>query len=77
MVDGVSASEAEFFAKFVRKTGPAVVIAGSGIGEAGGSVRVVTRLGNFPFGFTGGQMYYAGTTEVNIEGKDVMADVRV
>lgn len=77
LVDGASASAAEFFAQFLQKTGRAVVIADSGTDGAGGSVRAVTLPGNFPFGFTGGQMYYAGTKEVNLEGKGVTADVRV
>lgn len=77
LVDGDSASSAEFFSQFLQRKGRAVVIADSGTDGAGGSVRSVTMPGGFPFTYTGGRMYFAGTKEVNLEGKGVTADIRV
>ena len=77
LVDGESASAAEFFSQFLQKQGRAVVIADSGTDGAGGTVRRAILPGKLPVSYTGGQMYFAGTKEVNLEGKGVIADIRI
>lgn len=77
LVDGGSASAAEFFTQFLQRKGRATVIADSGTDGAGGSVRAAILPGNIPFTYTGGRMYYAGTKEVNLEAKGVTPDIRV
>lgn len=77
LVDGESASEAEFFAQYLQKKGRAIVVADSGTDGAGGTVRQVILPGKLPFTYTGGQMFFAGTKEVNLEGRGVTPDVRV
>lgn len=77
LVDGDSASAAEFFAQYLQKKGRAIVVADSGTDGAGGTVRQVILPGKLPFTYTGGQMFFAGTKEVNLEGKGVTPDVRV
>lgn len=77
LVDGDSASSSEFFAQFLQKQGRAIVVADSGTDGAGGTVRQVILPGRLPFTYTGGQMFFAGTKEVNLEGKGVTPDIRV
>lgn len=77
LVDGSSASAAEFFSQFLQKKGRATVIADSGTDGAGGSVRLAIMPGKIPFTYTGGQMFYAGTREPNLEGKGVTPDLRI
>ena len=77
LVDGASASSAEFFSQFLQRQKRATVISDSGTDGAGGTVRAVILPGNIPFTYTGGRMFYAGTQEVNLEGKGVTPDIRV
>lgn len=77
LVDRDSASAAEFFSQFLQRQGRAVVIADSGTDGAGGIVASVAMPENVPFTFTAGRTYFAGTKEVNLEGKGVTPDIRV
>jgi C-terminal processing protease CtpA/Prc len=77
LVNGGSASAAEFFAQFLQKMGRATVIAEEGTDGAGGTKRQVSMPGKIQFTYTGGQMFFAGTREVNLEGKGVPPDIRV
>ena len=77
LVNGESASAAEFFAQFLQKAGRATVIAEEGTDGAGGTKRQVVLPGRIVFTYTGGQTFFAGTREVNLEGKGVTPDVRV
>jgi C-terminal processing protease CtpA/Prc len=77
LVNGDSASAAEFFAQFLQKAGRATVIAEEGTDGAGGIKRQVVLPGKMVFTYTGGQTFFAGTREVNLEGKGVTPDVRV
>ncbi len=77
LVNGGSASAAEFFAQFLQKMGRGTVIAEEGTDGAGGTKREVYMPGKILFTYTGGQMFFAGTREVNLEGKGVTPDIRV
>lgn len=77
LVNANSASAAEFFSQFLQRQGRATVIADSGTDGAGGIVQSVLMPGAIPFTFTAGRTYFAGTKEVNLEGKGVIPDVRV
>lgn len=77
LVDGGSASSGEFFPQFLQKSGRATVISDAYTDGAGGSLRLALLPGKMSFTYTGGQAFYAGTKEANLEGKGVMPDIRV
>lgn len=77
LVDAGTASSAEFFSQYLQRLGRARVVAEMGTDGAGGSMRQVLMPNNVIFTYTGGQMFFEGTKEPNIEGKGVKADVRV
>ncbi|MBX7053973.1 MAG: hypothetical protein K1X36_03380 [Pyrinomonadaceae bacterium] len=77
LVDGESASSGEFFPQFLQKSGRATVISDAYTDGAGGSLRMALLPGKMSFTYTGGQSFYAGTREVNLEGKGVTPDIRV
>lgn len=77
LVDGKTASSAEFFAKYLQFTGRAIVIAEEGTDGAGGSVREVLMPEQIVFMFTGGRMLSLGSDEPVLEGKGVTPDVLV
>ena len=77
LVDGGSASAGEFFPQFLQKTGRAKVVAERGTDGAGGALRQVTMPGQITFTYTGVQMFFKGTHEVNLEAKGVTPDIKV
>lgn len=77
LVNGNSASAAEFFAQFLQKAGRATVIAEEGTDGAGGLIRQVSMPGKMTFTYTGEQMFFAGTHEANLEGVGVTPDIRL
>ena len=77
LVNGGSASAGEFFPQFLQKMGRAKVVAERGTDGAGGALRQVTMPGQITFTYTGVQMFFKGTHEVNLEAKGVTPDIKV
>lgn len=77
LVNEQSASAAEYIAQFLQHIGRATVMGSHGTMGAGGSIGRVEMPANLLFQFTKGRTYFAGTDEVNLEGKGVTLDVRV
>ena len=77
LVDNKSASASEFLSQYLQKLGRAIVVGEYGTEGAGGNVELAKMPGEIFFLFTKGRFYYAGTDELNLEGKGVTLDVRV
>jgi len=77
LVDERSASAGEYFPQFLQRHGRAIVVGERGTDGAGGNVGVALLPGNMFFDYTIGRSYFAGTDELNLEGKGVTLDVRV
>ena len=77
LVDNKSASASEFLTQYLQKLGRAIVVGEHGTEGAGGNVELAKMPGEILFLFTKGRYYYAGTDELNLEGKGVTLDVRV
>jgi C-terminal processing protease CtpA/Prc len=75
LVDEKCGSSCEFFSQTLQKTGRAQVIGQYATAGAGGNIDQVTLPGGFIFQYTVGRSYYAGTDELNIEGKGVTPDI--
>jgi C-terminal processing protease CtpA/Prc len=75
LVDEQCGSSCEFFSQTLQKTGRATVVGQYATAGAGGNIDQVTLPGGFIFQYTVGQSYYAGTDELNIEGKGVTPDI--
>lgn len=77
LVDSGTASAAEFFSQYLQRLGRARIVAEMGTDGAGGSMRQVVMPYGIIFTYTGGQTFFVGTKDPNIEGKGVTPDVRV
>lgn len=77
LVDERTASAGEYFPQFLQRHGRAIVVGERGTDGAGGNVGVALLPGNMFFNYTIGRSYFAGTDELNLEGKGVTLDVRV
>ena len=77
LVNESSASAAEFFPQFLQYHNRAIVVGEHGTEGAGGPVEQVKMPGSIEFYFTKGRFVFAGTDELNLEGKGVTLDVRI
>ena len=77
LVDHKTGSAGEYFPQLLQYMERAKVVGERGTAGAGGAVELVTLPGGITFHFTKGRNYYAGTEELNLEGKGVTLDVRV
>lgn len=77
LVDENCASACEFFAQTLQAQGRAIVVGQYATAGAGGSIDVVQMPLGFTFQYTVGGSTWAGTTDLNIEAKGVIPDVRV
>lgn len=77
LVNENSASAAEYFPQLLQRQGRALVIGEHGTDGAGGVIERVKLPGEIIFQFTKGRTVFAGTEELNLEGKGVTLDVRV
>lgn len=77
LVDESSASAAEYFPQLLQRQGRAIVVGEHGSDGAGGVIERVAMPGGLTFQFTKGRSVFAGTDELNLEGKGVTLDVRV
>ena len=77
LVNEGSASAAEYLPQLLQRQGRAIVVGEHGTDGAGGVVDQVAMPGTITFRFTKGRSVFAGTDEVNLEGKGVTLDVRV
>lgn len=77
LVNEESASAAEYMPQFLQRLGRAVVIGEHSTEGAGGQIERAALPGGITFQFTKGRTYFAGTRDLNLEGKGVTLDVRV
>lgn len=77
LVDENSASAAEYFPQLLQRNQRALVVGEHGTDGAGGVIERVSLPGGITFQFTKGRSVFAGTDELNLEGKGVTLDVRV
>jgi C-terminal processing protease CtpA/Prc len=77
LVDQHCASSCEFFTQFLQTNDRATVVAQHASGGAGAPINRVAMPFGILFQYTKGRSYFAGTEELNLEGKGVVPDVRV
>lgn len=77
LVDQNCASSCEFFTQFLQRNERATVVGQVASSGAGAPVNRVTMPYGIMFQYTKGRAYFAGTDELNLEGKGVVPDVRV
>lgn len=77
IVDEKTASAGEYFPQFLQYHGRALVVGEHQSAGAGGYLERVAMPGQIQFEFTKGRTFFAGTNEVNLEGRGVSLDVRV
>ena len=77
LVDERTASAGEYFPQFLQYHGRAIVVGEHRSAGAGGYLERVALPGNIQFAYTKGRTFFAGTDEVNLEGKGVALDVHV
>jgi len=77
LIDHNCASSCEFFSQLLQKSGRATVVAEHGSKGAGAPINSVDLPFGIIFHYTKGRAYFAGTDEMNLEGKGVTPDVRV
>ena len=77
LVDQNCGSSCEFFPQFLQTTGRATVVGQTSTAGAGGPINQVHMPSGITFQYTQGRFFFAGTDELNLEGKGVVPDVRV
>ena len=77
LIDQNCASSCEFFTQFMQTNGRATVVAQYASKGAGAPINRITMPGGLLFQYTKGRAYFAGTDELNLEGKGVVPDERV
>lgn len=77
LVDHKCASSCEFFTQFLQTNGRATVVAQHASEGAGAPINRIAMPMGITFQYTKGRSYFAGTDELNLEGKGVVPDVRV
>lgn len=77
LVDERTASAGEYFPQFLQYHDRAIVVGEHRSSGAGGYLERVALPGNIQFDFTKSRTFFAGTQEVNLQGKGVALDVRV
>ena len=77
LIDEQSASAGEYFPQFLQYHDRAIVVGEHRSSGAGGYLERVGMPGNIQFDFTKSRTFFAGTQEVNLEGKGVALDIRV
>jgi len=76
LVDNNCASSCEFFTQFMQTNGRATVVSQYSTEGAGAPINRVDMPGGITFQYTKGRAYFAGTDEMNLEGKGVTPDVK-
>ncbi|MCB0123824.1 MAG: hypothetical protein KDE58_16335, partial [Caldilineaceae bacterium] len=77
LIDQNCASSCEFFSQFLQTNGRATVVAQHASKGAGAPINEVKLPSGIIFHYTKGRAYFAGTDEMNLEGKGVTPDIRV
>ena len=77
LVDEQSASAGEYFPQFLQYHDRAIIVGEHRSSGAGGYLERVGLPGSIQFDFTKSRTFFAGTQEVNLEGKGVALDIRV
>ena len=77
LVDQNCGSSCEFFSQSMQAQGRAVIVGQYATAGAGGNIDQVKMPLGFVFQYTVGRFTWAGTEELNLEGKGVVPDVRV